>query len=145
MVQALSYKANPFGGVVVDPKALPDTPQDFRTTLQYSMGLWRSDGVLVVWLEIPLKQAALVPVAVEAGFTYHHTGNTTGDDYLLLTCSLVEGSHIPPYASHYIGAGGVVLTEDRELLVVREKFGFGGRPATAFRGTLGGGGGAGSV
>ena len=90
------------------------------------MVLWRSDGVLVVWLEIPIKQAALVPVAVESGFTYHHTG----DDYLLLTCALVEGSHIPPYASHYIGAGGVVLTEDRELLVVREKFGFGGRPAT---------------
>ena len=126
MVQALSYKANPFGGVVIDPPALPDTPQDFRSRLRYSMDLWRSDGVLVVWLEIPLNQAALVPVAVEAGFSYHHAG----DDYLLLTCSLVEGSHIPPYASHYIGAGGVVLNEDRELLVVREKYGFGGRPAT---------------
>ena len=126
MVQALSYKANPFGGVVVDPQALPDVTQDFRSRLRYSMDLWRSDGVLVVWVEIPLNQAALVPVAVEAGFTYHHAG----DDYLLLTSSLVEGSHIPPYASHYIGAGGVVLTEDRELLVVREKFGFGGRPAT---------------
>lgn len=126
MVQALSYKANPFGGVVIDPQNLPEASQDFRTKLRRSIDLWRSDGVLVVWLEIPIKQAALVPLAVDAGFTYHHAG----DDYLLLTCSLVEGSHIPPYASHYIGAGGVVLTEDRELLVVREKFGFGGRPAT---------------
>ena len=126
MVQALSYKANPFGGVVVDPQALPDASQDFRSRLRYSMELWRSDGVLVVWLEIPIQVAALVPVAVEAGFTYHHAG----DDYLLLTCCLVEGSHVPPYASHYIGAGGVVLSQDRELLVVREKYGFGGRPAT---------------
>ena len=126
MAQALSYKANPFGGVVIDPQSLPEASQDFRADLRHSIELWRSDGVLVVWLEIPIKQAALVPVAVDAGFTYHHAG----DDYLLLTCSLVEGSHVPPYASHYIGAGGVVLTENRELLVVREKFGFGGRPAT---------------
>jgi 8-oxo-dGTP pyrophosphatase MutT (NUDIX family) len=126
MTPTLTYKANPFGGVVIEPQTLPDNPQDFRSNLRRSMDLWRSDGVLVVWLEIPIKQAALVPVAVESGFTYHHTG----DDYLLLTCALAEGSHIPPYASHYIGAGGVVLTEDRELLVVREKFGFGGRPAT---------------
>lgn len=126
MVQALSYKANPFGGVVVEPQELPDSSQEFRSRLRYSMDLWRSDGVLVVWLEIPIKQSDLVPVAVGEGFVYHHAG----DGYLLLTCSIVEGSLIPPYASHYIGAGGVVLTEDKELLVVREKFGFGGRPAT---------------
>jgi len=126
MTPALTYKANPFGGVVIEPQSLPDNPQDFRSKLGRSMDLWRSDGVLVVWLEIPIKQAALIPVAVESGFAYHHTG----DGYLLLTCCLVEGSHIPPYASHYIGAGGVVVTEDRELLVVREKFGFAGRPAT---------------
>jgi len=80
MTPTLTYKANPFGGVVIEPQTLPDNPQDFRSNLRRSMDLWRSDGVLVVWLEIPIKQAALVPVAVESGFTYHHTG----DDYLLL-------------------------------------------------------------
>ena len=30
----------------------------------------------------------------------------------------------------FIGAGGVALNDNRELLVVREKYGFGGRPAT---------------
>jgi 8-oxo-dGTP pyrophosphatase MutT (NUDIX family) len=38
----------------------------------------------------------------------------------MLTLRLVPGSFIPPYATHYIGAGGVVLNGGRELLVVTE-------------------------
>lgn len=123
MVELVEATRNPFGGVVAVPESLPDDPQEFRIRLGHSMETWRSDGILVVWLEIPIAKSSLVPVAVEAGFSYHHAGG----DYLLLTCQLVEGAHIPPYASHYIGAGGVVLNEANELLVVREKFGFGGR------------------
>jgi 8-oxo-dGTP pyrophosphatase MutT (NUDIX family) len=35
---------------------------------------------------------------------------------------LVDGAYFPPYASHYVGAGGVVINEDRELLVVSERY-----------------------
>ena len=126
MARVLEAKPNPFHGVVTDPDRLPDDPQQFKAVLQESLEVWRSEGVLVVWLEVPIAQARLVPVAVEAGFSYHHAG----EEYLLLTMRLVEGAHIPPYASHYIGAGGVVLSEDNQLLVVREKYGFGDRPPT---------------
>jgi 8-oxo-dGTP pyrophosphatase MutT (NUDIX family) len=34
----------------------------------------------------------------------------------------VENAFIPPYSTHYIGAGGVVLNQSRELLVVSEKY-----------------------
>jgi 8-oxo-dGTP pyrophosphatase MutT (NUDIX family) len=40
----------------------------------------------------------------------------------MLTLRLVEGAIIPPYASHYIGAGGVVINDQRDLLVVSERF-----------------------
>jgi ADP-ribose pyrophosphatase YjhB (NUDIX family) len=126
MVQALEFKVNPFRGVVIDPERLPGDPLEFRRQLSHSLDLWRTEGFLTVWLEAPVANAALVPVAVEAGFSYHHAG----EDYLLLTLPLVEGAHIPPYASHYIGAGGVVLNGDNDLLVVREKYGFGGRTPT---------------
>ena len=126
MPELIDAKRNPFGGMVAVPESLPDDPREFRLRLGDSLAAWRSNGILAVWLEIPIGKASLVPVAVEAGFAYHHAG----DDYLLLTCQLVEGAHIPPFASHYIGAGGVVLNEANELLVVREKYGFGGRPPT---------------
>ena len=67
--------------------------------------------------EIDLSRAALVPVAVEAGFLFHHADESA----LTLTLRLVEGAYVPPGATHFIGAGGVVLTAGRELLVVSER------------------------
>jgi ADP-ribose pyrophosphatase YjhB (NUDIX family) len=72
---------------------------------------------MVVWLEVPIDRASLIPIAVDAGFTFHHSGN----DYLMLTHKLQPYAFIPSYASHYIGAGGVVINDSQELLVVWEK------------------------
>ena len=126
MVQLLESKANPFGGMVTVPLALPEDPTVFSERLTHSLKEWRNDGIKAVWLEVPITRSALIPVAVNQGFTFHHSG----EDYLMLTCALVEGAYMPPYATHYIGIGGVVLTTEQELLVVREKYGFGDRPPT---------------
>ena len=71
-----------------------------------------------MWLNVPVARAALIPIATEAGFRFHHSS----EEYLMLTQPLEEGAFIPPYSTHYIGAGGVVLNEQRELLVVSERF-----------------------
>ena len=59
-----------------------------------------------------------MPPAIRAGFSYHHAE----ESYVTLTLPLVEGTYIPPHASHYIGVGGVAINEDRELLVVSELY-----------------------
>jgi 8-oxo-dGTP pyrophosphatase MutT (NUDIX family) len=113
----LKSTTNAFAGVVTDPEGLPTLPEEFRHVLGQSLQVWRAEGLKVVWLEIPIGKSALIPVAVEAGFSFHHSGR----DYLMLTCQLEAGAHVPPYASHYIGAGGVVLNDRGELLVVWER------------------------
>ncbi len=124
--QLLEARANPFGGMVTAPDHLPADAAEFAQRLAGSLEQWRDEGYKAVWLEVPIARAALIPAAVSNGFTFHHSG----DGYLMLTCELVEGTYLPPFATHYIGIGGVVLTPERELLVVREKYGFGGRPPT---------------
>ena len=126
MAEILKFKPNPFNGVVVDPPELPGDPEEFNSRLAASIERWSADGYLTIWLEVPKGKSALIPKAIDRGFDFHHTG----DDYILLTCRLVEGAHIPPFATHYIGIGGVVLTPEQDLLVVREKYGFGSRPPT---------------
>jgi len=118
MVDVLKSTTNLFQGVAPVPASLPADPEVFRQQLRHSLDVWRSEGLLVVWLEVPITRSALIPVAVEAGFSFHHAGA----DYLMLTHQLEPGAYIPPYATHYIGAGGVVLNDDRELLVVSEKY-----------------------
>lgn len=115
-MDVLQATTNAFSGVVTDPVRLPADPEEFRLLLDLSLRAWADEGLKVVWLEIPIAMSHLIPLAVEAGFTFHHSGT----DYLMLTYHLVEGAFIPPYASHYIGAGGVVLNEREELLVVWE-------------------------
>ncbi|NQW22315.1 MAG: NUDIX domain-containing protein [SAR202 cluster bacterium] len=126
MAELLGFKPNQFNGIVVAPLELPDDVQEFDDRLSASLAQWSADGYLVVWLEIPKAISSLIPKAIDQGFDFHHTD----DAYILLTKRLVEGSNIPPFATHYIGIGGVVLTPEKDLLVVREKYGVGGRTPT---------------
>ena len=128
-MEKLKSRANPFGGVLVDPGALSDDPEKFRTQLAHSLDEWTADGFKVAWLELPIGMAPLVPAAVEAGFQFHHTSET----YLMMTFQLVEGSFIPPYATHYIGIGAVVVNDDKELLVVSERYQMGGGRGPAYK------------
>lgn len=122
---SLPAERDRFGGVLPHPEALATDPDDFARQLRVAVEQWRQEGLRLVWLQVPIARAALVPVAVAAGFRYHHAA----DEYLMMTCRLVDGAFIPAHASHYIGAGGVVLTSADELLVVAEKYhGAAGQP-----------------
>jgi 8-oxo-dGTP pyrophosphatase MutT (NUDIX family) len=115
--EALPFSRDQFGGVIVDPDHLPEDPATFGSTLQHALETWRADGVRLVWLGVPILRAKLIPVAVSAGFTFHHSD----ENDLMMVCRLVEGAFVPYHATHYIGVGGVVINEGRELLVVCER------------------------
>ena len=115
-MQLLDATPNPFNGIVINSDALPTDPQVFREQLRASLESWHQARYWVIWLEVPIAKSALIPIAVDAGFTFHHSG----EDYLMLTHRIKPDALIPNHATHYIGAGGVVLTEENELLVVSE-------------------------
>ena len=118
MSETLAYTTNQFGGVVTDPHALPTDTQEFESALRDSIEAWIAEGYRLVWLELPLSRAAFVPIAADAGFEYHHAQ----EEYVMMTLQLVFGAYIPPYATHYIGAGAVVINERDEILVVSERY-----------------------
>jgi len=113
----LEASTNPFRGILPKPADLPADPEQFRRQLAQSLAAWTAEGYKVVWLEVPIEKSALIPVAVEAGFGFHHSS----EKYLMLTLRLQPEALIPNYATHYIGAGGVVLNSQDELLVVSEQ------------------------
>jgi 8-oxo-dGTP pyrophosphatase MutT (NUDIX family) len=115
--RVLEWTENRFGGAVVAPEALPPDAEAFAARLPGSLRFWAEQGLKLAWLEVPIAKTALIPVAVEAGFVFHHSGR----DYVMMTRQLVEGAFVPPYATHYVGAGGVVINDRQELLVVWER------------------------
>ena len=120
-MEPLGATANPFGGIVLEPDSLPADPSEFAPRLRRSLDDWTGAGYKLVWLEIPLERAGLVPVAAGEGFTYHHADG----GYVMMLKRLERAAFVPNYSTHYIGAGGVVINADNEILVVREKRGGG--------------------
>ncbi|GAV85047.1 NUDIX domain-containing protein, partial [Cephalotus follicularis] len=114
-----------YGGVVVDPESLPANPNVFGSVLNYSLSNWKikacallKTGKKGIWLKVPLELSELVPVAVKAGFQYHHAEQ----GYVMLTYWIPEGPcMLPANASHQVGVGGFVINDENEVLVVQEK------------------------
>lgn len=117
-MNTLEFTTNPFGGVITDPAHLPDDSAEFDARLDCSLSAWADEGYKVVWLEVPIEKSGMIPLAVNRGFTFHHSD----EEYLMLTCRIESDAFIPPYATHYTGAGGVVINDTDELLVVSERY-----------------------
>ena len=95
-METIEATTNPFGGILPNPEALNPDPKAFDAALCASLAVWKDEGYQVVWLEVPIAKAGLIPLAVAAGFIFHHSS----DDYLMLTLLLEPGAFIPAYASH---------------------------------------------
>lgn len=109
---------NRFRGLELDPGQLPEDVPTWIRILPAALREWRAAGLALVWLKVPIAQARLIPAAVARGFAFHHSQ----PDYLMLALALEPDAFIPPYATHYIGAGGVVIDAEDNLLVVSERF-----------------------
>jgi 8-oxo-dGTP pyrophosphatase MutT (NUDIX family) len=114
----LKSTVNLFNGIEIDTDSLPGSSGEFQTALTTSLDRWSDNGNVLAWLNLPIEKADFVPIAVDAGFIYHHSG----EGYLQLVRTLTPDAYVPSYATHYIGAGGVVINEQNELLVVVERY-----------------------
>ena len=116
-MDTLAHSPDQFGGIIVDSERLPDEADEFAERLHASMDAWRGDGRRLVWIDVPIQKAHLIPIATSNGFFFHHSNQ----EDLMMVCRLVEDAFVPMHATHYIGVGGVVINDHQELLVVCER------------------------
>ncbi len=117
-MSVLEYEINPFNGAIIESSALPEKADQFAELLHDTIQELKKDGRMTLWITIPIEKSPLVPVAVAAGCRYHHAG----ENYLQLVMKISPKAFVPAYATHYIGAGGVVMDDDNRILVVQEKY-----------------------
>ena len=120
----LPHTVNRFNGIEINTDELPTDAAVFEQCLSASLVKWIQDGRFLVWLHLPIERAALIPISTAAGFIFHHTE----PNYVMLVRKFQEDALVPGYATHYIGAGGVVINERQELLVVSERHRGSSRP-----------------
>uniref|UniRef100_A0ACD5YQC7 Uncharacterized protein n=1 Tax=Avena sativa TaxID=4498 RepID=A0ACD5YQC7_AVESA len=110
-IDVLDAYEDEYGGVVVDPTFLPNTSNAFSASLRSSLSYWCEQGKRGVWLKILEDQADLVPIVINARFTYHHAE----PGYLMLTFWLLDGpAALPSISLHQIGVGAFFMNEKQD-------------------------------
>ena len=115
-MKQLAAHINRYDGVIIEPDALPEDLVAFKSQLIHSLTAW-GFKYKVVWLQLRSRYAHFIPTLLEQGFNYHHADAND----LILTKKLVESAIVPPFATHTIGAGAVVISDDNKLLAVVER------------------------
>lgn len=61
----LEASIDPYNGVIINPKKLPNDEIAFGTALERSLERWRVEGRRGVWLTVPVDKAPFLPLALE--------------------------------------------------------------------------------
>jgi len=116
-MSSFSIEKDQFGGITILEKSF-DESHLFENKLKQSLNQWGKDKITVVWIKIPQTSGDIIPIVLNLGFDFHHCNG----NILVLVKKLLQNAPIPSFASHHIGAGGVVTNPANELLVVSEKY-----------------------
>ncbi|GLJ35238.1 hypothetical protein SUGI_0709120 [Cryptomeria japonica] len=118
--EVLKAQEDRYDGVIVDVGNMQNDATRFATSLKASLFQWARQAKRAVWIKVPKEQATLVPVAIEAGFWYHHAEPS----YVMLVYWIPQiPCTIPHNASHQVGIAAFVFNDKGEVLVVQEKCG----------------------
>ena len=107
---------DPYNGITIDEKYLPNTKEEFEVSLDILIKSVESRRNLI-WIYIYIKKSDFIPIAVNRGFIFH----SCDENYILVVKRLKEDAIIPTAANHTLGVGAVVINENEELLVIKEK------------------------
>lgn len=107
-----------YDGLIIDSELLSPDPATFAKQLTASLQEWSSQKKRGIWLKLNLDQAALLPIAVQAGFDFKHGES----GHMILTKWLPSEvpNLLPEGATHQVGVGAFLLNERKEVLLVQE-------------------------
>eukprot|EP01120_Amphizonella_sp_Union-15-10_P013295 TRINITY_DN6149_c0_g2_i1.p1 TRINITY_DN6149_c0_g2~~TRINITY_DN6149_c0_g2_i1.p1 ORF type:complete len:268 (+),score=49.91 TRINITY_DN6149_c0_g2_i1:57-860(+) len=120
MSSSLAFKIDVWNSVLIHETSLPTDSVSFELALAEAVQTWKKENRTAIWLKIPIEKSFLIPTATNLNFEFHHCKPR----YVMLTLWLLEKENkLPPYATAFVGVGGFVVNEKKEVLVVKEKVG----------------------
>ena len=94
----------------------------FLARLRASLDHWKQNDFTSAWLHVPASRSSLVESLTESSLSFdlHHVNATESTIVLKKWLRPNAEDKIPPFASHQVGCAGFVLSDDNEILLVRE-------------------------
>ena len=107
---------DPYNGITIESKDLPFSKEEFEINLDFLIEETQ-DRRNLIWIYIDISKSDFIPLATSRGFIFH----SCDESYVLVVKRLIPNAIIPTSANHTLGVGAVVINENEELLVIKEK------------------------
>lgn len=124
----------------LQPRQGNHNDDQFLKKLQSALDYWTENDYTSAWLHIPSSRAGLVELLTstaidqtgsssknnssslsrELSFDLHHVNTTESTIVLKKWLRPNSEDKVPPFATHQVGCAGFVLSDDNEILLVRE-------------------------
>lgn len=104
----MEYSKNRYGDIIITN---PIKPSEINKLIE----IINESPKDTFWLEVEQSNSSIISEILKLEFNFHHTEEN------ILTLVRTQKEEIFPFASHYIGVGGVVIHENKILTVI-EKF-----------------------
>ncbi len=126
--QLLSYKENGFDDVHATIRQDASfTPESLENELVRSVDFWKKQKYKAIWFALPAQHAAHLSTLLKYKFILHHG---TGDQIVLFRWLNENAENIlPPFVPSLISVAALVIDENNNVLVVKERYG----PERGFR------------
>jgi len=108
-----------YNGLTIDSSTLPINDDKFEEELLSILEEIQNKHLL--WIKVPILKSSLIPILTKHDFIFHHCNQT---DITLLK-KITTNPIIPTAKNHTLGVGAVVINEDNELLVIKDRFNIG--------------------
>lgn len=106
---------NQYNGIIVDHASLPEDITEFKSEITQLLA--SIDDKNLMWIKIPIKKAALIPVLTTYGFEFHHCDERN----LMLVTKINPEAFVPATKNYIVGVGAIVFHEHK-LLVIKDRF-----------------------
>jgi ADP-ribose pyrophosphatase YjhB (NUDIX family) len=112
-----TYQFDQYNGIVIDKQALTASVSEFSQQCETLLLLAKAQSKQLIWISLSIQQSELISVLTNAGFVFHNCL----EDEITLILRLKPDAYAPFVPTHSIGAGAVIINEQQQILVIREK------------------------
>ena len=122
--RTLNYKDHSFNTIRLDTDEM--THEELSDIAEFTsrliLTIWKAkeNKKTAIWFQISAVHSHLISILQLHNFRYHHAYDTKALLYLWLEEERVD--NIPSFATHNVGVGGLVLSKENRVLVVRERY-----------------------
>jgi ADP-ribose pyrophosphatase YjhB (NUDIX family) len=120
LLPGITFTSNKYNDVQARVSGNNQSLETFENELIQSLNNWKDSGYKAIWFTIPKEYAAYIPITLQHGFIFHHT---TSQELVMIRGLKEHGEEsLPAYATQTLGSFGLVIDNDNNILVVKERF-----------------------